>query len=89
MLVNNISICLTRISTKMGEISSPPNDGIKFLIGLITFEEISSTNFKRGFGLFGETQLKITEPIIVKKIILTKVLTVSIIAIKPRVISSY
>jgi hypothetical protein len=89
MLAKRISICLIKIKANIGEKSRPPAEGINFLIGSRIFVDISSIIFSIGFGLFGATQLRITEPMIEKNRIRTEVLTVSIIEIKPRTLESY
>jgi len=89
ILARTISNCLIKIKANIGEISKPPIEGINFLIGANSLVDISSTNFNKGCGLSGATQLNITEPIIQKKKIVRVVFRVSMIAIKPRTYSSY
>ena len=63
---------LIRIKANIGEISKPPIEGINLLIGSRHLFEISFNNKNIGLLFWGATQLRITEPIIIYKIILVK-----------------
>ena len=89
ILASNISNCLIKIKVKIGEKSSPPAEGINFLIGSRSFKEISSIIFNIGCELLGATQLRTTPPITEKRKIVREVFKTSIIEIKARVYASY
>ena len=89
ILASNISNCLIKIKANIGEKSRPPADGINFLIGSRSFEEISSIICSIGWELLGAIQLRITAPITEKKKIVSIVFKTSINDIKLRVYASY
>ena len=72
-----------------GEKSRPPAEGIYFLTGESVLRDISSTSSIKGFDFSGDTQLKITPPITPKKIILSIIIRVCIIATPTKVKVSY
>ena len=61
-----------------GEKSRPPAEGIYFLTGESVLRDISSISSIKGFDFSGDTQLKITDPITVKKIISNAILIIVI-----------
>ena len=78
-----------KININNGEKSSPPAEGIYFLMGANDLYETSSISSRKAFELDGETQLKITPPITAKKMTLKVTIMVCIIATPARTVSSY